>query len=299
MINRYVLGSLASVGLLQPACAYDVKSRLELEPLIVKHAAANNVPAALVHRIIMRESRYNPRAVGRGGTFGLMQIKHGTARALGYTGSASGLLDADTNLTYGVRYLAGAYRVANGDQNRAVGFYARGYYYDAKRRGMLRTLTKTPAAPAEAAVAATTTTPPEKAPAPSLFSALFAPPRPAEPTEAPAEAVVEEAAPIAATRSGRSANRRASGASNVPAASVEPKRRTVSRKAPVGAPLQITGTAMQPAVTQNPPRSGPAAADTQKVVRQGDRSARRSAASDADRSGQKASEQPGDPGRRP
>jgi soluble lytic murein transglycosylase-like protein len=33
-----------------------------------------------VHRVIMRESRYNPRAVGHGGALGLMQIKHATAR---------------------------------------------------------------------------------------------------------------------------------------------------------------------------------------------------------------------------
>src|SRR5215218_9026575 len=136
MIHRYVLGIVALAGLVDPAAAYDVKARVELEPIIVKHAKANNVPAALVHRIIIRESKYNPRAVGRGGALGLMQIKHGTARALGYAGPASGLLDAETNLTYGVRYLAGAYRVAEGDQNQAVGYFARGYYYDAKRKGM-------------------------------------------------------------------------------------------------------------------------------------------------------------------
>src|SRR5918911_5153100 len=154
MIQRSILGGLALAGLIGPACAYDLKTRLELEPLIVKHAKANNIPPALVHRIIIRESRYNPRAVGRGGALGLMQIKHDTARALGYTGPASGLLDADTNLTYGVRYLAGAYRVADGDPDRTVGFFARGYYYDAKRRGMHRSLAKAPAAVDEPVVVA-------------------------------------------------------------------------------------------------------------------------------------------------
>jgi soluble lytic murein transglycosylase-like protein len=56
---------------------------------------------------------------------------------MGYRGPASGLLDAETNLKYAVRYLRGAYLVANGNFDQAVGFYARGYYYDAKRRGML------------------------------------------------------------------------------------------------------------------------------------------------------------------
>ena len=59
---------------------------------------ANNVPEALVHRVIVRESNYHPDLVGRGGTIGLMQIKLATARGLGYTGDAAGLRDPDTNL---------------------------------------------------------------------------------------------------------------------------------------------------------------------------------------------------------
>ena len=76
----------------------------------------------------------SPGVVGRGGTIGLMQIKLATARGLGYTGNAEGLRDPNTNLTYGVKYLAGAYRAANGDHNRAVAYYASGYYYVAKRQ---------------------------------------------------------------------------------------------------------------------------------------------------------------------
>ena len=68
---------------------------------------------------------------------GMMQIKLPTARGMGYTGTAQGLLDAETNVTYAAKYLAGAYRVAGGDPNRAVSHYARGYYYAAKRQGML------------------------------------------------------------------------------------------------------------------------------------------------------------------
>ena len=62
-----------------------------------------------------------------------MQIKHGTARALGYSGPASGLLDAKVNLTYGVAYLAGAYKTAHGNEAQAYSYYARGYYYAANR----------------------------------------------------------------------------------------------------------------------------------------------------------------------
>jgi soluble lytic murein transglycosylase-like protein len=104
------------------------------DSLIASHASSNGVPAELVHRVIVRESRYRANAMGRGGASGLMQIKLSTARALGYSGSAAGLLDPDTNLTYGVKYLAGAYRTARGNHGRTVGYYASGYYYAAKRQ---------------------------------------------------------------------------------------------------------------------------------------------------------------------
>ena len=106
-----------------------------LDSMISRHAAMNGIPESLLHRVVMRESRYNPRAVGRGGAMGLMQIKTSTARAMGYSGSASGLLDPETNITYAARYLAGAYRAAGGNEGRAVSNYARGYYYQAKARG--------------------------------------------------------------------------------------------------------------------------------------------------------------------
>ncbi len=102
--------------------------------LVAKHAAAHGLPAALVHRVIMRESRYNPRAVSKG-NYGMMQIRLGTARAMGYRGDAAGLLDPEVNMTYAVKYLAGAFRAAGGNHDRAVAFYARGYYDVAKRQG--------------------------------------------------------------------------------------------------------------------------------------------------------------------
>lgn len=105
--------------------------------LIAMHAAANGVPVTLVKRVMMRESGGNPRAVSRG-NYGLMQIRLGTARSLGYSGTAQGLLDANTNLTYAVKYLAGAYRVAGGNHNRAVAYYQRGYYYAAKQQAATR-----------------------------------------------------------------------------------------------------------------------------------------------------------------
>jgi soluble lytic murein transglycosylase-like protein len=127
------LSSLAlALALLFPGAA--LAQRSQYDEMVARHAQANGVPVELVHRVIVRESRYRPGLVGRGGTIGMMQIKLATARGLGYTGSAEGLRDPETNLTYAVKYLAGAYRAANGDQNRAVSYYAGGYYYAAKRQ---------------------------------------------------------------------------------------------------------------------------------------------------------------------
>lgn len=133
MTRPLLLACLAAMAVLHfPQTA--LAQRAEYEALVATHAGANGVPVALVHRVIVRESRYQPRLVGRGGTIGLMQIKLATARSLGYTGDAEGLRDPNTNLTYGVKYLAGAYRAANGDHNRAMHLYASGYYRVAKRQ---------------------------------------------------------------------------------------------------------------------------------------------------------------------
>ncbi len=144
------LALLLAPALAAPSLAAEAEHRRALEELIAQHARANGVPAALVHRVVERESRYDARAVGRGGAMGLMQIKPATARRVGYGGAPAGLLDAHTNLTYGVRYLAGAYRVAGGDAGRAVAYFARGYYDIAKRRGMLGVYAAAPAVGAAA-----------------------------------------------------------------------------------------------------------------------------------------------------
>jgi soluble lytic murein transglycosylase-like protein len=120
----------------QRIASYDANGNSgNLDALIARHAAANNIPEDLVRRVIKRESGGRPHVVSAG-NYGLMQIKLPTARSMGYTGTAAGLLDADTNMTYAVKYLAGAYRVAGGNASRAVHYYAAGYYYAAKAKGM-------------------------------------------------------------------------------------------------------------------------------------------------------------------
>ncbi len=108
----------------------------ELRALIEGTARRHGVPPELVQRVVIRESTHRPGA-RNGPYYGLMQILPQTARTMGYRGSADGLLDAATNLEYGVKYLRGAYLVADGNHDRAVSWYARGYYYEAKRMGLL------------------------------------------------------------------------------------------------------------------------------------------------------------------
>ena len=104
--------------------------------LIEKYAAVYQLPVNLVRRVVRRESNFRPYAYNNG-HWGLMQIKHATARGMGYVGPAKGLLDAETNLKYSVKYLAGAWLVAQGNPDLADRLYQRGYYYDAKRMGLL------------------------------------------------------------------------------------------------------------------------------------------------------------------
>lgn len=108
----------------------------EMRLLINRYADEYQMPASLIHRVIKRESGYNPSAQN-GPYLGLMQILPQTAATMGHRGPPSELLDAETNLKYAGKYLRGAWMVADGSEDRAVMWYSKGYYYEAKRRGML------------------------------------------------------------------------------------------------------------------------------------------------------------------
>ncbi len=109
----------------------------EMNALIAKWARIHGIPESLLHRQIRRESGYNP-AAHNGPYYGLLQIHPKTAATMGYNGPASGLLDAETNLHYAGKYLRGAWLVSRGDEDRAMMWYAKGYYYEAKRMGILK-----------------------------------------------------------------------------------------------------------------------------------------------------------------
>ncbi|WP_254871298.1 transglycosylase SLT domain-containing protein [Pseudooceanicola sp. HF7] len=108
----------------------------QLRRLIEKYAALYDVPVKLIQKVVIRESTHRPRA-RNGPYYGLMQILPATARSMGFQGENPDLLDAETNLKYAVKYLRGAWMVSDGSLDTAVRWYARGYYYEAKRRNLL------------------------------------------------------------------------------------------------------------------------------------------------------------------
>ncbi|AZO67532.1 MULTISPECIES: lytic transglycosylase domain-containing protein [unclassified Mesorhizobium] len=82
--------------------------------IIERHAASNGVPVSLAKAVIMIESSFQPNQVGSAGEIGLMQIKPSTARMMGYSGSIKDLYDPETNIKYGMKYLAMARNLGGG-----------------------------------------------------------------------------------------------------------------------------------------------------------------------------------------
>ena len=187
-MHRRLLLAAALAVVTAPAIAQGARDNIDA--LIEQHAKANGVPASFVHAVGKRDSNYNPKAKG-GSALGLMQIKPATARGLGYQGDAAGLLDPATNLKYGVAYLAGAYRTAQGNIAQAYGYYNRGYYYAAKRQGIATEVAAVvaPVAASASAVASLFTGAPPAAADPNLSAANVALAYAPSVTAAPVEAV--------------------------------------------------------------------------------------------------------------
>lgn len=131
----FSLAALAACA--QKPLEYHAGRTPAMDRLVDKYARLYDMPASLIHRVIQRESDYNA-AARNGPYYGLMQILPQTAQTMGFSGPPSDLLDAETNLKYAAKYLRGAWLLSYGSQDKAVSWYARGYYYEAKRRKMLK-----------------------------------------------------------------------------------------------------------------------------------------------------------------
>lgn len=88
--------------------------------LITSMAPSHGVPAWFALRIAKVESNYNPNARGSAGELGVFQLKCATARGIGYRGDCSGLLDARTNVQYGLKHLSLAMKSSGGNLRLAA-----------------------------------------------------------------------------------------------------------------------------------------------------------------------------------
>ena len=104
-----------------------LSSRDSIAAVVDQEARANGIPIALARAVVRIESNWNAGLTGRAGEVGLMQIKHQTAKGVGYTGSRAALYQPATNIKYGMRYLAGAYKLAGGDTCGTVMRYQGGH----------------------------------------------------------------------------------------------------------------------------------------------------------------------------
>lgn len=110
-LNKQIKGQAETK---QAQASKSAKSGRPYSAIIARYASSYGVPLSLAHAVVRHESNYQPNVRGRAGEIGLMQIKLGTARGLGYTGSAKGLYDPATNVQYGMKYLAQAHKLGGG-----------------------------------------------------------------------------------------------------------------------------------------------------------------------------------------
>nr|WP_245443978.1 transglycosylase SLT domain-containing protein [Microvirga sp. KLBC 81] len=95
--------------------------------IIRREAVSRGLPAAIADAVVRIESGYNPTAVGSVGEIGLMQVRPTTAAMMGFSGTTADLAQPETNIRYGVAYLAKAWRLAGGDLCRALMKYRAGH----------------------------------------------------------------------------------------------------------------------------------------------------------------------------
>ncbi len=95
-------------------------ARQQVVSLIKQMAPSYGVPTWFALRIAKVESGFNPRARGRAGEYGVFQLKCATARGIGFRGGCGGLLNASTNIRYGLKHLQLAVRGSRGNLKLAA-----------------------------------------------------------------------------------------------------------------------------------------------------------------------------------
>jgi hypothetical protein len=111
---------------LRPPVLHARGRALYLERL-TREAERQGLPPAVADAVAAVESAYNPNAVGGVGEIGLMQVLPSTAVMLGHRGPTAALFDPDTNIRFGVTYLAQAWRLTGGDLCQTLMKYRAGH----------------------------------------------------------------------------------------------------------------------------------------------------------------------------
>lgn len=96
------------------------RGRGNVVALIKSQAPRYGVPTWFALRIAHVESGYNPRARGAAGEYGVFQMKCATARGIGFRGNCGNLLNASTNVQYGLKHLSLAVRGSRGNLKLAA-----------------------------------------------------------------------------------------------------------------------------------------------------------------------------------
>ena len=81
----------------------------------------------LAHAVVRVESNFRANARGAAGEIGLMQLKPATARMMGYRGSTKGLYHPETNIKFGMKYLAKAQKLGGGPLCQTILKYNAGH----------------------------------------------------------------------------------------------------------------------------------------------------------------------------
>ena len=102
-------------------------SRLLYLDVIRREAINRELPPAIADAVVRVESGYDAAAIGGVGEIGLMQVRPATAALLGFSGTHAELADPETNIRYGVAYLAEAWRLSGGDLCRTLMKYRAGH----------------------------------------------------------------------------------------------------------------------------------------------------------------------------
>ncbi len=96
--------------------------------LIRAMAPTYGVPTWFALRIAHVESNYKPHVRGAAGEYGVYQLKCSTAKGIGFTGKCKELLDARTNVKWGLKHLSLAIGKSRGNLKLAASKHNGGLY---------------------------------------------------------------------------------------------------------------------------------------------------------------------------